>query len=210
MLPSCADNGGGQQYNIRVDNLGNSTGPNNLFTVSDMLAGAGTSFADVATLVRYCATRLRSPREGLMCELLPRPSQGTVISMNIDWTCAFDWWSRPCVPKFTYTRYGTRARADRERERVCVCVCVCVCVRESVWQLTLLVTSLLLSLDDPNQSFSNGFNFRYANYYSYPNENGTVVQYRDLIKAYGIRFSFLITGVGRKFSIVPLLVLAII
>jgi len=165
-----------------------------------MLAGAGTSFADVATLVRYCATRLRSPREGLTCELLPRSSQGTVISMNIDWTCAFDWWSRPCLPKFTYTRYGTRARAQRES----------VCVRESVWQLTLLVRSLLLSLDDPDQSFSNGFNFRYANYYSYPNENGTVVQYRDLIKAYGIRFSFLITGVGRKFSIVPLLVLAII
>jgi hypothetical protein len=41
------------QYNIRVDNIGNSTGPNNLFVVGDILTNAGTSFDAVAANV-YC------------------------------------------------------------------------------------------------------------------------------------------------------------
>ncbi|XP_075261903.1 P2X purinoceptor 5-like isoform X2 [Convolutriloba macropyga] len=50
--------------------------------------------------------------------------------------------------------------------------------------------------DDPE---SGGHNFRYANYYR---QDGR--QYRDLIKAYGIRFDIIINGTGRKFDIVVL------
>lgn len=55
---------------------------------------------------------------------------------------------------------------------------------------------------------SKGFNFRYAHSY-YLSPDGTTenaVRYRDLFKAYGIRFFFNVAGEGRRFSIVPLLV----
>jgi len=54
---------------------------------------------------------------------------------------------------------------------------------------------------DEVTTFSPGFNFRYVNYYV---EDAT--QFRDLTKVYGIRFLVLISGVGKKFNIVPLLV----
>ena len=44
------------------------------------------------------------------------------------------------------------------------------------------------------------FGNRFANYF---HENGTL--YRDLIKAYGIRFVVKVTGKAGKFNIVPLL-----
>jgi hypothetical protein len=75
-----------------------------------------------------------------------------------------------------------------------------------VWSAPCAPKFTYTRLDDPNQPFSNGFNFRYANYYSYPDANGVITQYRDLIKVFGIRLSFLMTGVGKRFSIVPLLV----
>eukprot|EP01102_Stenamoeba_stenopodia_P008018 TRINITY_DN2272_c0_g1_i1.p1 TRINITY_DN2272_c0_g1~~TRINITY_DN2272_c0_g1_i1.p1 ORF type:complete len:405 (+),score=99.99 TRINITY_DN2272_c0_g1_i1:230-1444(+) len=49
-----------------------------------------------------------------------------------------------------------------------------------------------------------GFNFRYTKNYYLPGENGTWVEYRDLYKVYGIRMVFIVTGVGRKFSVIPL------
>ena len=51
-------------------------------------------------------------------------------------------------------------------------------------------------LDDPE---SGGNNFRFANYYS---QDG--VQYRDLVKAYAIRFDINVRGTGRRFDLVIL------
>jgi P2X purinoceptor 4 len=53
---------------------------------------------------------------------------------------------------------------------------------------------------------STGFNFRYTYHYYLPNETGSLVEYRDLYKVYGVRFIFLTSGIGRKFSIVPLFI----
>ena len=53
-----------------------------------------------------------------------------------------------------------------------------------------------MRLDDPK---SGGNNFRFANHYS---QDG--VQYRDLIKAYAIRFDIMVTGTGRRFDLVIL------
>jgi hypothetical protein len=42
-------------------------------------------------------------------------------------------------------------------------------------------------LDDPTDSFSTGFNFRYADKY-YKQVDGQYVEFRDLYKVYGLRF----------------------
>jgi P2X purinoceptor 4 len=65
----------------------------------------------------------------------------------------------------------------------------------------------IYSLDDPKQTFSVGYNYRYANYYHQldPDSN-TQIEYRDLYKVYGIRIVFISNGEGRRFDIVPLLV----
>jgi len=66
-----------------------------------------------------------------------------------------------------------------------------------------------------DSQLSPGYNFRYTkNYYlqqlvvnETTNQTEIVlVEYRDLIKLYGIRFLFLLSGTGRKFDIVPLMV----
>lgn len=54
-------------------------------------------------------------------------------------------------------------------------------------------------LDDAHAKIASGFNFRYAHFYS---ENGT--NYRDLIKAYGIRFVIHVSGEAGKFHLLPL------
>ncbi|CAH8564284.1 unnamed protein product [Heterobilharzia americana] len=54
-------------------------------------------------------------------------------------------------------------------------------------------------LDDAHAKIASGFNFRYAHFYS---ENGT--NYRDLIKAYGIRFVIHVSGEAGKFHFLPL------
>ncbi|XP_037056762.1 P2X purinoceptor 5 isoform X3 [Peromyscus leucopus] len=49
------------------------------------------------------------------------------------------------------------------------------------------------------QSISSGYNFRFARYYR--DDNG--VEFRDLMKAYGIRFDVIVNGKAGKFSIIP-------
>jgi hypothetical protein len=64
-------------------------------------------------------------------------------------------------------------------------------------------------VDDPKKdTFSKGYNFRYANYYYLPDPNNPnqFSEHRDLFKVYGIRFIFLLTGQGGKFDIVPLII----
>jgi len=61
-------------------------------------------------------------------------------------------------------------------------------------------------LDTGNFSVARGFNFRYADRYSlYNNETGQMQLYRNLYKAYGVRFLITVQGKAGKFSIVPLL-----
>lgn len=55
-------------------------------------------------------------------------------------------------------------------------------------------------LDEANAKIAKGTNFRYANYYD---RSGSA--YRDLFKAYGIRFIIRVTGRAGKFSVIPLL-----
>ena len=54
-------------------------------------------------------------------------------------------------------------------------------------------------LDLQKALVSPGYNFRYSRYNSFDGK-----EKRDLFKAYGIRFEILTSGVGSKFSIVPL------
>ena len=67
-----------------------------------------------------------------------------------------------------------------------------------------LVLEFYVTSDDLNYynfiAINTLFGYRYANYY-YKN----TTQYRDLIKAYGILFVVKVTGRGRKFNVVPLL-----
>ncbi|ERE68799.1 P2X purinoceptor 5-like protein [Cricetulus griseus] len=49
------------------------------------------------------------------------------------------------------------------------------------------------------KSISSGYNFRFARYYR--DSNG--VEFRDLMKAYGIRFDVIVNGKAGKFSIIP-------
>lgn len=49
------------------------------------------------------------------------------------------------------------------------------------------------------QSISSGYNFRFARYYRDPHG----VEFRDLMKAYGIRFDVIVNGKAGKFSIIP-------
>jgi len=60
-----------------------------------------------------------------------------------------------------------------------------------------------------NSVLSPGYNFRYTTNYFLQQTvvNETIlVEYRDLTKLYGIRFLFILSGTGRKFAIVPLMV----
>jgi len=52
-------------------------------------------------------------------------------------------------------------------------------------------------LDDPHAKISNGWNFRYANYYQ---------NQRDVFKAMGIKFVVLTNGKAGKFNLIPLLI----
>ncbi|XP_023184039.1 P2X purinoceptor 3-like isoform X2 [Xiphophorus maculatus] len=56
-------------------------------------------------------------------------------------------------------------------------------------------------LDAPfqNASLSKGYNFRFAKYYK--TEDGT--DYRCLHKAFAVRFDVMVTGIARKFSLIP-------
>jgi len=57
------------------------------------------------------------------------------------------------------------------------------------------------------QTFSTGFNYRYADKWTDWDENlQQFIEYRNLYKVYGLRFFFLLTGRGGKFNIVPLIV----
>jgi len=60
-------------------------------------------------------------------------------------------------------------------------------------------------VDEPNpkKTFSPGYNFRYTSTYQ-SLENGQYVQRRDLYKAYGLRFVFLVAGTGGKFDFVTM------
>ncbi|KAJ8382393.1 hypothetical protein SKAU_G00031710 [Synaphobranchus kaupii] len=53
-----------------------------------------------------------------------------------------------------------------------------------------------------SNTVSKGYNFRFAKYYK--SENGT--EYRTLIKAFGIRFDIIVSGMARKFSVIPTLI----
>ena len=59
-------------------------------------------------------------------------------------------------------------------------------------------------LDNPDSTLSSGFNFRYARYGAAPaNETrGALPSSRELYKVDGVRYVFLVTGVGRKFECV--------
>nr|KAF6296529.1 purinergic receptor P2X 5 [Myotis myotis] len=54
----------------------------------------------------------------------------------------------------------------------------------------------------PGNSVSSGYNFRFAKYYR--DEAG--VEFRTLIKAYGIRFDVLVNGRAGKFNIIPTII----
>ncbi|XP_015994335.2 P2X purinoceptor 5 isoform X1 [Rousettus aegyptiacus] len=54
----------------------------------------------------------------------------------------------------------------------------------------------------PGNSVSSGYNFRFAKYYR--NEAG--VEFRTLMKAYGIRFDVMVNGRAGKFSIIPTII----
>ncbi|XP_004365148.1 purinergic receptor P2X [Capsaspora owczarzaki ATCC 30864] len=60
-------------------------------------------------------------------------------------------------------------------------------------------------IDDPT-STSPGYNFRYADYYTLPSptDPSISVPHRDLIKAYGIRLIFVVSGEGGKFDVAAL------
>ncbi|RUS81419.1 hypothetical protein EGW08_010803 [Elysia chlorotica] len=60
-------------------------------------------------------------------------------------------------------------------------------------------------LDKGDFKISRGFNFRYANQYGVIQQDGSFKLYRDLYKAYGVRFLVTVQGTAGKFSIVPLL-----
>ncbi|XP_012942306.1 purinergic ATP P2X4 receptor subunit 1 isoform X1 [Aplysia californica] len=60
-------------------------------------------------------------------------------------------------------------------------------------------------LDKGDYSVSRGFNFRFADRYSVFNESTGLQLYRNLYKAYGVRFLVTVQGKAGKFSIVPLL-----
>eukprot|EP01122_Echinamoeba_exundans_P009564 TRINITY_DN3414_c0_g1_i2.p1 TRINITY_DN3414_c0_g1~~TRINITY_DN3414_c0_g1_i2.p1 ORF type:complete len:420 (-),score=32.15 TRINITY_DN3414_c0_g1_i2:41-1234(-) len=57
-------------------------------------------------------------------------------------------------------------------------------------------------LDNPvYNKITSGFNFRYARYYYKQNSTGAWSQYRDLYKVYGVRFIFMVSGLGRAFDL---------
>lgn len=58
----------------------------------------------------------------------------------------------------------------------------------------------------PNPNIPAGFNFRYANYYYLQDPNSTLVEHRDLYKVYGLRFLYLVSGIGYRFAFVPLFI----
>ncbi|KAK3750952.1 hypothetical protein RRG08_009211 [Elysia crispata] len=60
-------------------------------------------------------------------------------------------------------------------------------------------------LDKGDFKISKGFNFRYANQFGVVQPDGSFKLYRDLYKAYGVRFLVTVQGTAGKFSIVPLL-----
>jgi len=55
---------------------------------------------------------------------------------------------------------------------------------------------------------SGGYNFRYASYYYMPQNVGSenYTEFRDLLKVYGLRFVFLVTGRAGRFNIIPLVI----
>nr|KAF6416688.1 purinergic receptor P2X 5 [Molossus molossus] len=54
----------------------------------------------------------------------------------------------------------------------------------------------------PGNSVSSGYNFRFAKYYR--DEAG--VEFRTLMKAYGIRFDIMVNGRAGKFNIIPTII----
>eukprot|EP00117_Sycon_ciliatum_P017443 scpid72722/ scgid16433/ P2X purinoceptor 4; ATP receptor; Purinergic receptor len=60
-------------------------------------------------------------------------------------------------------------------------------------------------VDNPAVKLSPGFNFRFGKYYKLQ-EDGQVVQYRDLTKSYGVLFLINVEGEAGKFSPVPLFI----
>nr|XP_006138748.1 P2X purinoceptor 5 isoform X1 [Pelodiscus sinensis] len=52
------------------------------------------------------------------------------------------------------------------------------------------------------KSISSGYNFRFAKYY----KDAAGVEYRTLIKAYGIRFDVMVNGKAGKFNIIPTII----
>jgi P2X purinoceptor 4 len=56
-----------------------------------------------------------------------------------------------------------------------------------------------LRIDDPTSS-SSGFNFRYTTKYYMQNNQSEFIRTRDLTKTWGVRFVFLVSGVGAKFD----------
>ncbi|XP_019401298.1 PREDICTED: P2X purinoceptor 5 isoform X3 [Crocodylus porosus] len=59
-----------------------------------------------------------------------------------------------------------------------------------------------LDNESGEKSISSGYNFRFAKYYK--NTNG--VEFRTLIKAYGIRFDVMVNGKAGKFNIIPTII----
>ncbi|GFO41282.1 P2x purinoceptor, partial [Plakobranchus ocellatus] len=60
-------------------------------------------------------------------------------------------------------------------------------------------------LDRGDLKISKGFNFRYADQFGVLLDDGSYKLYRNLYKAYGIRFLITVQGTAGKFNIVPLL-----
>jgi len=63
-----------------------------------------------------------------------------------------------------------------------------------------------LRIDDPDNPFSAGFNYRYTHNYWINTNESELVEYRDLIKVNGLRFLVLVSGFGGKFDVVPMFV----
>lgn len=107
--------------------------------------------------------------------------QGGAVAAVVKWECNLDRSVDECQPEINFIRFNI------------------------ITKKIFFLMNFYFRIDDPNNGFSKGYNFRYANYYYLP-DGDNFMEYRDLFKVYGLRFVILLTGQAGKFSIVPLII----
>jgi hypothetical protein len=107
---------------------------------------------------------------------------GAVFAMMFHWECDLDS-SAYCQPTIAM------ARLDNPVYNKCV-------TRQFISILDRFLNGPIFLF-----RITSGFNFRYARYYYKQNSTGSWSQYRDLYKVYGVRFIFMVSGVGRAFDL---------